>query len=565
MVETRAMIASLADAVLSVHLDLFPVESSLLGLPGRDAVLPDHSVEAEQTARAELERLAADARRIDSSELDTDDAVTVAVVVGQSAMLTADIDAQGVEWCVADYYVSPVTRLLTDLPMVSLDTVERADGYLARLELLPNVLETLAARHRRGIVAGRTPLRRHVDALVTRLDRLLAGHDADPLARPAPSADSGVDVASFAARRDRMLGEVVHPSLRAYRELLVTDVRPHGRSDDQPGVCWIAGGEQIYIGLIAANTTIDTTADELHRLGVRLIDELDDEYIAIGGTLFDTRDPTEIRRRLSEDPAMHWANREELLDVARATIARAEAAAPDWFGLLPTTSCVVQPVPAEEAPGASPAYYLAPALDGSRPGTYFANCHLATERERFSAESTAFHEAVPGHHLQLSIAQELTAIPLLRRALALNAYVEGWGLYAERLADEMGLYSDPIARLGMLALDSMRAARLVVDTGLHAHGWTRQQAVDYLTAHTLMPAVEIQSETDRYIAHPGQALSYMVGRIHIQQLRTSAEQQLHSDFDIRSFHDVILGHGSMPLRMLTNVVERWISAHPTPT
>lgn len=231
--------------------------------------------------------------------------------------------------------------------------------------------------------------------------------------------------------------------------------------------------------------------------------------------------------------------------------------APQWFGRLPSQSCVVEAVPAAEAPGAPGAYYMQPAMDGSRPGTYFANTHEAEKRDRYSAEAVAFHEAVPGHHFQLTIAQELSDLPLLRRLASVTAFDEGWGLYAERLADEMGLYSDDVAKLGMLSEDSLRACRLVVDTGLHAKGWSRQQAVDFMVANTATSRVEIETEVDRYISAPGQALAYMVGRLEIQRIRAAAQATLGGRFDLRAFHDLVLGNGPLPMGVLDEVVGTW--------
>jgi uncharacterized protein (DUF885 family) len=219
----------------------------------------------------------------------------------------------------------------------------------------------------------------------------------------------------------------------------------------------------------------------------------------------------------------------------------------------------VEAIPDAEAPGAPSAYYLPPAMDGTRPGTYRANTHRADERDRYTSESVAFHEAIPGHHLQMAIAQEHTEIPLVRRLAVITAYTEGWGLYAERLADEMGLYSGAVARLGMLADDSLRAARLVVDTGLHSKGWSREVVVEFLAANTALPRVEIESETDRYIADPAQALAYMVGRMHINRLRDDAQRALGSRFDITAFHDTLLENGALPLDVLESVVREWVA------
>lgn len=280
----------------------------------------------------------------------------------------------------------------------------------------------------------------------------------------------------------------------------------------------------------------------------------------MGSRVLGTGDVQEIFRRLREDPELRWSSASELLDSARTAISKAESEAPRWFGRIPAQPWVVQEVPASAGPGGPVAYYMQPAADGSRPGTYFANTHNVTERVKYPSESIAFHEVIPGHHFQLSIAQELAELPLLRRIGGITAYIEGWGLYSERLAEEMGLYSNDLALLGMLANDSLRAGRLVVDTGLHAKGWSRQQAVDYLAANTPTALVEIESEVDRYIAAPGQALAYMVGRLEIKRIREAAEHRLGDAFDLRAFHDRVLGSGSVPLGVLDEVIDDWCSS-----
>src|SRR5437764_1062226 len=336
------------------------------------------------------------------------------------------------------------------------------------------------------------PVARLVEDAIAHLDRFLAEPDADPLRRqPAPDDD-------FAAKREELLADVVRPAFAEYREVLAAEIAPHGRPADRCGVSWLPGGADIYARLARVHTSVERTPLELHETGLAIIDELAGEYRELGAKVFGTDDLAEIFRRLRTDPALRWSSGEELLDSARAAIARAAAEAPKWFGRIPDEPCQVEPVPEESAPSAPGAYYLPPAADGSRSGIYFANTYEATERLRHAAEATAFHEAIPGHHFQLSLAQGLTELPLLRRIGDFNAYIEGWGLYSERLAEEMGLYSDDAARLGMLTLHSLRAGRLVVDTGLHALGWSRQQAVDYLIENTPMPPLEIESEIDRY-------------------------------------------------------------------
>jgi uncharacterized protein (DUF885 family) len=276
--------------------------------------------------------------------------------------------------------------------------------------------------------------------------------------------------------------------------------------------------------------------------------------------VFGPVEPPALFERLRTDPALRWRDAAEILTTARAIIARAEKVAPRWFGRLPRQQCTVEAVAADEAPGAPGGNYLGAALDGSRPAIYFANTHRAQERDRYSAEAVTYHETIPGHHLQVGLAHELADLPPLRRLVPFDAFAEGWGLYAERLADEMGLYSDDVARLGMLAGDSMRAARLVVDTGIHAHGWDRQRVITFLRTNTPMPHVDIEQETDRYIADPGQALAYMVGRLEIERIRAGARQALGERFDIRGFHDAVLGNGELPLGALAEVVDGWVAA-----
>jgi len=452
--------------------------------------------------------------------------------------------------------VAPAAELLFGLPLVGLATPEHADGYLDRLRRVPGLLDDVAARHRAGVAAGRPPVRRLVDAAVAQLDRHLAHRDDDPLRRPVPPAGA----AAFVAERDRLLDRVVRPAFAAYRAVLAEEIAPHGRPDERAGLCWLPGGGEAYESLIRAHTTVDRSADDLHRTGLAVIERLAAEYRSVGGRVFGPIEPPALFARLRTDPALRWRSAEEILAAARAAIDRAERAAPAWFGRLPRQRCTVEEVPAGEAPDAPAGNYLKAAFDGSRPAIYFANTHRARERDRYGAEAVAYHEVVPGHHVQVGLAGELTDLPALRRAVPFNAFAEGWALYAERLADEMGLYSDDVARLGMLANDSVRAARLVVDTGIHAFGWSRRRAADFMRAHTPLPAVDVERETDRYVADPGQALAYMVGRLEIERLRADAHRALAGRFDVRAFHDAVLANGEIPLDALAEVVGAWVAA-----
>jgi uncharacterized protein (DUF885 family) len=258
---------------------------------------------------------------------------------------------------------------------------------------------------------------------------------------------------------------------------------------------------------------------------------------------------------------MHFKTSAEVELKARETLARAQAAVPAWFGRVqPKAPCEVKVMGMYEAPYSTIAYYRQPSSDGRRPGTYMINTYLPETRPRYEAEALAFHEAVPGHHLQIAVAQELTGIPEFRKHVGVTAFVEGWGLYAERLSDEMGLYSSDLDRLGMLSFDAWRACRLVVDTGMHADGWSRQRAIDYMTENSLLAQNNIVNEVDRYLTWPGQALAYKIGQIEILKLRDEAKKKLGPRFDIKAFHDAVLGNGAVSLPVLRQQVEAYITA-----
>ncbi|MEC3977702.1 DUF885 domain-containing protein [Amycolatopsis sp. H20-H5] len=551
-------VATLADEFVGYLFEVDPLTPALLGIRPDAEGLGDPSGEAERAHRARLAGFVERALVFEPSGLSPEDRVTRDVLVSTAQSRIDHIDTRFVEFTVSDLFVAPAAAMLTHLPMLPVAAGSQATAHLGRLEALPLYLERTAQRHRDGVADGLVPVAHLVAATIAQLDRYLADPAADPLRTP-PGPDE-----EFDKRREELLRDVVRPAFAAYREVLATEIAPHGRPADKPGLCWLPGGERIYALLARTHTTTDRGPQELHETGLALIAKLAEEYRTLGSRVFGTDQLAEIFAKLRTDPALRWSDAEELLETARSAITRAEAEAPNWFGRIPPQPWEVRSSPPEAGPAAPAAYYMPSTTDGSRPGVYFANTHEATERFRHAAEATAFHEAIPGHHFQLSIAQGLEELPLLRRIGDFNAYIEGWGLYTERLAQEMGLYSDDVALLGMLTLDSMRAGRLVVDTGLHSLGWSRQQAVDYLLEHTPMAPVEIESEVDRYIAFPGQALSYMVGRLEILRIRAAAEQALGERFDIRGFHDVVLGGGALPLSVLDDVVTEWVAGLKSP-
>ncbi len=354
----------------------------------------------------------------------------------------------------------------------------------------------------------------------------------------------------------RIIGEGIRPAFERFRTFVADDLVPHARPDDRPGLLHVPGGADTYRLLARAHTSLDTPPEEIHAVGLAEIERIDGEFVDLGARLLGTDGLEATLAALREDPVLHFSTRDEIHATAVRSLERASAAIPDWFGRLPKAPCEVVRMPAHEEKHSTIAYYREPSADGSRPGQYFVNTYAPESRPRYEAEALAFHESVPGHHLQLAIMQELDDLPAFRRFNGTTAYIEGWGLYTERLSEEMGLLSGEIDRFGVLSFDAWRASRLVLDTGIHALGWTRQQAIDFMTAHTALGENNVANEVDRYISWPGQALAYKLGQLEILRLRSEAESRQGDRFDIRRFHDVVLGHGALPLGVLREVVER---------
>jgi uncharacterized protein (DUF885 family) len=358
-----------------------------------------------------------------------------------------------------------------------------------------------------------------------------------------------MDAARWHERLLAVVQKQVRPAVARYRDVLRDEVAPRARPDERCGLTFVPGGDEAYARAAAFYTTVDMPVAEIHEIGLRQVAALEDEYRTLGPEVVGTSEVPAVLRALREDPALHHTSAEAIVADSKAALAKARAAMSGWFGRLPKADCDVEPTTSGAV-----AYYFAPPRDGSRGGVFFMNVSHPEDWGRFEIENTSYHEGIPGHHLQLAIAAELDDIPELRRRAFIAAYGEGWGLYSERLADEMGLYSSPLDRMGMLSADSMRACRLVVDTGMHALGWSRQRAVDYMLANSPMRAGHVEAEVDRYAVTPGQALSYMIGRLEIQRIRRATEDRLRDRFDLAAFHDAVLGSGPMPLGLLESVV-----------
>ena len=535
-----------------------PMDATLLGIHDHDGVLDDLSEEADAALGDRLGELLAATRSLDSAGMTRSAQVSRSLLMHQLEVGVDAIRLRLTEMA-SDQMLGPHVNLLMVAPQLTYPEVDQAEAALARYEQVPRYLGQALDRFRAGLAVGRTP----AEAVLARSIHSLTSYLATDLAiDPFPAAGLPDEWAGADAWRERvsdLVRDSIRPAFEHFRDVLRDELGPHARPDDRAGWCHLPDGDEMYASLIRSHTTVSTPPDQIHELGRRLCEQdLPLEYLEIGGRAFGATDLDEVFGRLRTDPSFKHTDGDEIVAIAERCVAEATSAMGEWFGRLPQAPCKVMPVPDFLAADAPYAYYFPPATDGSRPGTYFINTSDPANASRTEAESIAYHEAIPGHHLQISISQEMAGLPEFQKHDGATSYIEGWGLYAERLAVEMGLYSDDLSLLGMLAADSWRSARLVVDTGLHSLGWTRQQALDYFEEHTPVPMDQVYPEVDRYIAMPAQALSYKIGQLEIQRLRSAAEARLDGAFDVAGFHDTVLGSGAVTLPVLAELVDDWV-------
>jgi uncharacterized protein (DUF885 family) len=548
-------IRSIADEYHEHNMEQSPTSAHLIGDYRYADRTEDVSRANEDAKITALRQFAGRARALDPAALSVDDALTREVLI-----FDAESRADLAETRSAEFGVDPIfgwhieARLLP--PVLSIPNAEVAEAMVDKWSNYGRTMDQATERLREGVAGSRTPAAFAVTDVIKQLEEWLAlPVEDDPLLTiQSPPEFSDEDAAAWRERLARSVADSVRPAVERQRDVLRDEVLPVSRPDGREGLSFLSDGDFVYTRAIQRFTTLPLQPGEIHQIGLQQMDRLFDEYRQLGPEVLGTDDLGKIFGQLRDDPELHHTSGADVVKVSEEAFARAREEMPNWFGRLPEADCVVQ-----EISSGAVAFYNPPAEDGSRPGMFFMNTADPTMWGTYEVESTAFHEGIPGHHLQNTIAQELgTDVPAFRRHLHLPAYGEGWGLYTERLSDEMGLYGSPLDRMGMLAGDSIRAGRLVVDTGLHAMGWSRQQAIDYLAENTPMTLHHITEEIDRYIASmPGQALSYMIGRLEIQRMRADAESSMGDRFDIRAFHDMVLGSGAVPLETLDRMVATW--------
>jgi len=544
---------ALADSFVADYFAQFPHTASLSGASAADwSRLPDNSLDAWDRWRRKERDYLGQARRIHPGSID-DPAARVTFGFLRSWLENAVAwQACRMElWNVSPTYTGWISEfsLLASVQPVSTEA-ERLTA-LRRFSQLPGWLDREIETLREGLRLGYSAPRVNVETVIGQMDDLLEADVGDsPFVRMAPD-----DAPDFRASLEELEVEQIRPAIRRYRDFLAVEYLPRAR--EAVGVSANPDGEVCYRAAIRYHATVDISPEEVHEIGLREMATIHAEMRRIGERSFGTDDVPALLQTLKTDPRYLFRTRQEIVERAEAAVARARAAVPEWFGIVPRAEVVVRPYPPFQEQSAPGGFYNPPAEDGSRPGIYLINTYQPETQPIAGLESTAFHETYPGHHLQGAIALERPDLHPLSRYFYLSGFGEGWGLYSERLADEMGLYSSDVDRMGMLSAEAHRAARLVVDTGLHALGWTRRQAIDYLLANTALSEPLATAEIDRYIAVPGQATSYMLGALEIRRLRRLAEARFGADFDIRSFHDRVLEDGPVPLSMLAEKIERW--------
>ncbi len=453
---------------------------------------------------------------------------------------------------------SAYPRIVAEL---SFTTIKDYDDWIARLHALPNAFVQVTENMSIGMDDHRVPPKYLLEKTLDEVKQLANQKPEDsPLALPLKNFPSSIPAAEQQRIRTEMLDAIskeVLPAYLRFARFLEVSYIPAGRA--QPGISALPDGAKYYQFLIKRTTTTDLTAAQIHQIGLDEVSKDEAAMLAIAQKL-GFQDLASFRASLKTNPKLHPASADDLLAAYKGYLTPMQAKLPQFFGTLPKAKFEVTAVPAYAEKTAAPAYYEAPSPDGSRPGRLFINTWNATQRNLYDAEAIAYHEGIPGHHLQISIGEEQVGVPEFRKYGGYTAFVEGWGLYAERLGKDAGFYQDPYSDYGRLEADIWRAIRLVVDTGVHSQGWSRDQMVQYFHDHSNIDEPSIQSEVDRYIAWPSQALAYKIGQLKILELRDRAQKALGDKFDIRAFHDQVLDAGALPLDVLEQRIDAWIAS-----
>jgi len=546
-------VRDLADRFHQRWLDENPFAATMYGIPGYDDLVPDESEAGAQTWRAEIEQFLRAADGIAPGELTPADAVTLDCTKEAVTQELASIDSARAEHTVtAMPYAGPPTFLALAARTVLVDPVA-AEAYLTRLRRSGIWLDQLSGRLRAGARKGRLPVAPLVEQAIAWAEGVLAAPAPGPALSPQPP-QGWPRAAAWEEERRAAAEEVLKPALARW-VATIKELLPQARPSERAGLVYLPGGEEDYGRAVRMYTTLPLSPEELHQTGLDHVAALEARAVKLGAGLgLSGLDEVfaAVRDSAGKIPP------EEAIRQAAVAVRRAEARASEVFPDPLPPPCDVTPMPEVVATSGAAPHYTPPRLDGGRPGTFWFNTERPTPGTGWDLEVVAFHEAVPGHHLQLSRLQLLTDLPALQRQRSVTVFSEGWGLYAEQLAEEAGLYTDDRALLGSVSSSLMRAARLVVDTGIHAFGWSRERALEFLVAHVPMAQEVLAAEIDRYVVMPGQALAYLTGKLEILRIREDAQRRLGPAFSLPAFHAAVLDHGSLPIPTLGRSIAGWL-------
>jgi uncharacterized protein (DUF885 family) len=557
---TAESLAAIARGYWETRLAAEPLFATVLGDKRYDDRLADITPEAASRLERSYQSVIQRCDAINPDSLSEPDRLTrTALLVDVRAQLDY-LSCKLEEWTV-DPLQGPQIEFLNIESYQNVQTPAEGDAMGKRWSAVGAFFDQHISNLRRGVSGHRLAVHNCVQKVIDEIQELLSKPDAEwammrPLAAPHDDWPEA-ELDNFRNSLVQAFKESIRPGYSSYLTFLREELLPVTRPPERPGIMHIPGGVEAYSRLIRVHTSLDLAPAEIHRTGLAEVARINGEMSELGGRVFGMSDRKKIIDRLRTDPSLYFSTRDEVAEKAENALSKARDAIPNWFGRLPKTECEVVRMEEHEEKNSTIAYYRQPAEDGSRPGRYYINTSAPETRPRYEAEALAYHESIPGHHLQIAIAQELDGIPDFRRNSGVTAFVEGWGLYSERLADEMGLYSSDLDRIGILSYDAWRACRLVVDTGMHAMGWTRAQAIDFMFENTALAKNNITNEVDRYITWPGQALAYKTGQLEIMRLRKAAQTRLGAKFDIKKFHDVLLGNGALSLPALEAIISRF--------
>jgi uncharacterized protein (DUF885 family) len=543
----------LADRFHRRWLEENPFAASMYGIPGYDDLMPDESEEGEQAWRAEVAQFLGEADAIDPRPLTPADAVTLDCTREMATQELTMIDMARAEYTVtAMQYAGPALLMAVAARTVLLDAAA-AEAYLTRLRRSGAWLDQTGERLRAGARKGRLPVAPLAVLGITWAEAVLAGPVPEPVLSPRPP-EGWPGTPAWEDERRRVAAEVVRPALIRW-VATVRELLPRARPSEQAGLVHLPGGREDYARAVRAYTTLPRHPEQLHQTGLDHIAALEARAVELGAGL-GLSGLDEVLGALRDSAGK--ISPAEAISEATVAVRRAEARAAEFFPQPLPPPCEVTPMPEVVAVGGAAPHYTPPRLDGGRAGTFWFNTERPTAGTGWDIEVVAFHEAVPGHHLQLSRLQLLTELPALQRQRSLPVFSEGWGLYAEQLAEEAGLYADDRGLLGSISTSLMRAARLVVDTGIHFYGWSREQALEFMAGHVPMPREFLAAEVDRYVVMPGQALAYLTGKLEIIRIREEAQQRLGPAFSLPAFHAAVLDHGSLPMPVLDRSIAGWL-------